>query len=306
MNKPTSAPRPLLAPSLLLLLGAVWGSSFILMKRALFAADGSPLMLATDLAPMRMAFAGTALLPVAWSALRRVRGGQRRWVFASGVIGSLIPAFLFAIAQTQLPSALAGMLNALSPLWTLVFSVFVFRNQAARKQVVGLLVGFAGALWMVTQGETLVVGQSALWPGLLIVVATMFYGMNVNITREKLAGPTGLQLASLSLGFVAVPSWAYLGFSGTFPRVLEHPEGAQAVAMVAVLALVGTAGALALFNQLIALTSSLFAASVTYIIPVFAALWGVADGEALTWGHAVAGAVILGGVGIINAGRRRA
>lgn len=306
MNHTSSVPRPWLAPAVLLLLGAVWGSSFILMKWALFGSDGELVMRPTDLAPMRMAFAGTALVPVAWGALKRVRGGQRKWVFASGVIGSLVPAFLFAIAQTQLPSALAGMLNALAPLWTLVFSVFVFRNRAQPRQVVGLLVGFAGALWMVTRGETLVVGESAWWPGLLIVVATMFYGMNVNITRERLAGPTGLQLASLSLGFVAVPSWVYLGVAGTFPRVLAHPEGAEALVIVAVLAVVGTAGALALFNQLIAMTSSLFAASVTYIIPVFAALWGVVDGEALTWGHAVAGAVILGGVWIINAGRRRA
>lgn len=275
------------------------------MKRALFASGGEPLMAPWDLAALRMAFAGTVLSPVAWGALKRVRGVQRRWVFGSGVIGSLIPAVLFAVAQTQLPSALAGMLNALSPLWTLVFSVFVFRNRAEPRQVVGLLVGFAGALWMVGKGATLQVGESAWWPGLLIVAATMCYGMNVNITREKLAGPTGIQLASLSLGFIAVPSWGYVLVSGTFSRVLAHEEGAMALAAVGVLAVVGTAVALALFNQVIALTSSLFAASVTYIIPVFAAVWGFLDGEALTWGHAAAGAVILGGVAIINAGRRR-
>ena len=290
----------------MLLLGAVWGSSFILMKRALFASTGEALMAPLDLATMRMAFAGTALLPVAWTALKRVRGPQRKWVFASGIIGSLIPAVLFAIAQTQLPSALAGMLNALAPLWTLVFSVFVFRNRAQPRQVVGLLVGFTGALWMVSRGETLAVGESAWWPGLLIVAATMCYGMNVNITREKLAGPTGLQLASLSLGFIAVPSWGYVLASGTFGRVLAQDEGIAAIGAVAVLAVVGTAVALALFNQVIALTSSLFAASVTYIIPVFAAVWGFLDGEALTWGHAAAGAVILSGVAIINAGRRKA
>lgn len=245
-------------------------------------------------------------MPLAWGALKRVRGNQRNWVFASGVIGSLIPSFLFAIAQTQLPSALAGMLNALSPLWTLVFSVFLFQNQVARKQVLGLLVGFSGAMWMVTRGETLHVGENATWwPGLLIVVATMCYGFNVNITRERLAGPTGLQLASLSLGFVALPSWAYVLFGGGFDRVLAHPEGGYAIFMVAVLAVIGTAAALALFNQLIAMTSSLFAASVTYIIPVFSALWGIADGEELTWGHAMAGGIILLGVAIINSGRKK-
>jgi drug/metabolite transporter (DMT)-like permease len=289
----------------LLLLGAVWGSSFILMKRALFATDGSALMAPLDLAAFRMAFAGTALLPVSWGALKRIRGVQRKWVFASGVIGSLIPAILFAVAQTHLPSALAGMLNALAPLWTLVFSVFLFRNHPVKRQVVGLFVGFTGALWMVGKGETLAVaGASALWPGLMIVAATMCYGLNVNITREKLAGPSGIQLASLSLGFIAIPSWGYVLFSQGFHRVLSMPEGATALLLVALLAVAGTAIALALFNQVIALTSSLFAASVTYIIPVFATLWGFLDGESLSLGHAAAGALILSGVAIINSGKK--
>jgi drug/metabolite transporter (DMT)-like permease len=126
------------------------------------------------------------------------------------------------------------------------------------------------------------------------------------MTREKLAGQTGLHLASLSLGFIAIPSWGYVLATGTFGRVLAQDEGGAALVAVAVLAAVGTAAALALFNQVIAMTSSLFAASVTYIIPVFASIWGYLDGEALTWGHAAAGAVILSGVAIVNSGRRRA
>ena len=299
-----------MTPLLLWTLGLLWGSSFILMKLALFDRDGGVLFEPLQLAALRMAIAGTVLMPVAVRFLLRVRtktadGKPTRWgsLAVVALIGSLGPAILFATAQTGLPSALAGMLNALSPLWTLVIALVVFKVHVKPGQFAGLLIGFAGAAWLIA-GQGLGTGDGAMdgltftsaIPAILIVLATMGYGLAINVTRERLIGIPGYAIAALTLGMIALPCWGYVIYSGLPQLVITHPDGMRGLLAIAVLALAGTALALTLFNRLIALTSAVVAASVTYIIPLFAAFWGWLDGEALTWTHLLSGAVILIGV----------
>jgi len=306
-----SSPKKKWAPALiLLLLGFVWGSSFILMKWGLFASDGTALFPPVELAALRIAIAGIALLPISLRHWRKLNREQWIWVSFIGVVGSFIPAILFATAQTALPSAMAGMLNALSPIWTLLIGLAIFGVSIQRNQIGGIAIGFLGTLWLIQaqQSANAIAGsdvQSILVPSILLVIATVCYGISVNITREKLQQITSPVIAACSLGLVALPA-CFVFLSGDIPHlIVAHPDGLQGLAAVAVLGAFGTAGALILFNQLIAWTSAVTAASVTYIIPLFAALWGWWDGELLNTQHLSAGACILIGVWLTNRKTRK-
>lgn len=303
----TNPPRPWAPAALLLLLGFVWGSSFILMKLGLFARDGSPLFAPLDLATLRIFVAGTVLLPVSLKHLHKVTRKDWGPLMVVGLVGSLIPAILFATAQKSIPSALAGMLNALSPLWTLLIAVVVFKVQVQRRQVAGLIIGFVGALVLVASqglGASQFSWANAL-PAMLLIAATLGYGVSVNTVREKLGGLRSYVISALSLGIVAVPAGIWVAAGSEVPRlVMEHPDGLRGLTAIVALAAVGTAGALVLFNQLIQWTNALVAASVTYIIPVFATLWGVWDGEEIGLGQITAGIIILIGVSVTNRKKR--
>jgi drug/metabolite transporter (DMT)-like permease len=290
---------------ILLLLGFVWGSSFILMKWGLFASDGSLLFPPIELAALRIGIAGLTLLPISLRHWRALNREQWLWVSVIGSVGSFIPAILFASAQTALPSAMAGMLNALSPIWTLLIGMAFFGIIVKRNQLGGIAIGFAGTIWLIkaqqsTQELSVFTGQSIVHPSLLLVAATICYGISVNITREKLRGLKSPVIAACSLGLVALPA-SFIFFNGDIPSLIAtHPDGPRGLAAVAVLAAIGTAGALILFNLLIAWTNAITAASVTYIIPIFAAFWGWWDGEQLSMQHLTAGACILLGVWLTN------
>ena len=299
---PTSSqtpPHPWASPFLLVLLGFVWGSSFILMKMGLFAQDGSVLFPPIELAALRMAIAGIVLIPIGWRHWKEVGKHHWKWILIVGFIGSFLPAILFATAQVHLPSALAGMLNALTPLWTLIIGIGVFGMAFHRGQFIGLAIGFIGTaalIWTPLNPTGIFRWTETVLPAALLVVATLCYGISVNITREKLHALRSPVIAACSLGIVIAPAFVVI-FTGTTPQlILTHPDGWTGLAAIALLAALGTAGALVLFNQLIQWTSAVVAASVTYIIPVFATLWGWLDGEPLQMGHLIGGGLILFGV----------
>lgn len=303
-----AAPSSRWTPALiLLLLGFVWGSSFILMKLGLFARDGSPLFPPIQLAALRISIAGGALLPISLRHFRKVPRERWKWIAGVGVIGSFIPAMLFATAQVNLPSAMAGMLNALSPLWTLLIGVALFGVSIHMRQITGIFVGLIGTVWLIAaqagnESARLAFDlDGTVGPALLLVLATICYGISVNITREKLKGIPPPVIAACSLGLVAIPAGIFFATSELPSLIIQHPDGLRGLVAVTVLAAIGTAGALILFNQLIAWTSAVVAASVTYIIPIFAAAWGWWDGEMLTVQHLLAGACILIGVWVTNA-----
>jgi drug/metabolite transporter (DMT)-like permease len=235
--------------------------------------------------------------------VRRIPRDRWRWIAGVGIIGSFIPALLFAMAQVNLPSAMAGMLNALSPLWTLIIGFTAFGTAVQPRQIIGILVGLLGTAWLIwaqagAADPGAALGGEILTPALMLVVATVCYGVSVNITREKLRGIPAPAIAGCSLGLVALPALGIILCNGTPELIAGYPDGMRALMAVGALAAIGTAGALVLFNQLIAWTNAVVAASVTYIIPIFAALWGWWDGEVLTYQQLLAGASILLGVWI--------
>lgn len=289
---------------LLLLLAAVWGSSFILMKIGLFGWQGSPgsapVLNGVQLGLLRMGLAGLVFMPVAW---KRIGNWDRKtWgaLAINGFIGSLIPAMLFALAQTDLPSAMAGMLNALSPLWTLIIAVVFFGTRARIGQIAGLMLGFLGALGLMSLKDG--AGEVHWLAAGMLVMATACYGLSINVVRNRLSGVRPMDISAVALAMTALPSALGFALCGGVSALQAHPEGGHAFLAVGVLAVIGTAMALVLFNALIQKTNVLFASSVTYVIPLFALFWGWLDGELIGWSHAFFGAVVLSGVRLVAKG----
>lgn len=277
---------------ILLLLAFVWGSSFILIKTGLRSFSND------QVAAIRILLASMVLLPFSIKHLKHLKRKDLKSILIVGFIGSFIPSFLFAKAQTQINSSLAGMLNSLTPVFTLIVGLLFHKIMFTWKQVVGLLLGLIGALGLITMGEELSLGNINIY-ALLIVLATIFYAINVNEVKAHLTHLTGIQITSLSFFFIGPVALIYL-LTTSFEESIQQPNWYWHLSAIAALGIIGTAFALLLMNSLIRRVSPIFAASVTYIIPIFAIGWGVIAGERITIVHIICMTIILFGVYMIN------
>lgn len=274
-------------------LALVWGSSFILMKRALV--DFSP----DQVASIRMFASFIFLFPFVIGKASRVEPGQWKYIIATGFLGNGIPAFLFAYAQTKVPSFMAGMLNSLTPLFTMVLGYFIFKNKVTFNQAAGVTLGLLGAIGLIllTSGGRI---EDVSWYPILIVIATICYAGSVNIIRHKLHAVESLVISGFALSIVGPLTGIHLFSTDFIHRLNENPHAWIALGYVLILALFGTAISIVVFNKLIKMSGALFASSVTYLIPIVAMLWGLADQEYMGVVHLLALAAILTGVYLIN------
>ena len=285
---------------LLIALSLIWGSSFILMKRGMFTLDGQTIFSDTQVASLRMIIAGIVLLPFALRSLRILKNRSTfLFLFSIGLLGNLLPAFLFTYAETTISSGLTGMLNSLTPIFALSIGFLIFKQQLTKIQVSGVVIGIIGAVLLVYFGnESKLSGDT---PHMLaIILATLCYGISLNIIKHKLSHLKSIEIASLAFLTVLIPSIVIGFFSGSFVEIQTNENAAEGLFFIAILSIIGTAIALILFNQLIALTSVLFSSSVTYLIPVVAMLIGVAFGESITLIQVASMLVILSGVFVAN------
>lgn len=278
---------------LILLLALIWGSSFILMKRGLssFTFD--------QVAALRMFSAFAVVFPFALKNVRMVKPHQWKFIFTSGMLGNMIPAFLFPFAQTMVASSMAGMLNSLTPVFVLLIGKFVFHISTRRSAIYGVIVGLVSAIVLIlirTQGA---VGSNPAY-GLFIVLACVFYAISVNILRSKLHDLNPITLTGFALMFAGVPCGVYLFTTDFISRLATQPEGWHSFAAICTLGMVGSGLSTILFNKLIKTTSALAASSVTYLMPIVSILWGLWDHESIGIFHLLAMTGVLGGVYLIN------
>lgn len=278
---------------LIIALALVWGSSFILMKKALVD------FLPEQVASIRMFFSFLFLIPFAWNKLKTIRSDQWKYMVGTGLLGNGIPAFLFSFAQTKIPSFLAGMLNSLTPLFTMLLGYVVFRHKQGWIRVMGVLTGLGGAIWLILLSADGKV-ENVTWYPLLVVLATLCYAGSVNIIRHKLHDADSMIIAAGALTAVGPILGIYLFTTDFVERLTTLPGAWLSFAFVLILALFGTTLSLIVFNRLIKISGALFASSVTYLIPIVAMLWGLFDGEALHFLHVAALVAVLGGVYMIS------
>ena len=303
-NKPATAPGVTtpLAWALLLILATIWGTSFILMKKGLVVF--SPM----ELGATRVSVAALLLLPFALRHVGTVERGRFKWLALSGVVGTLIPAFLFAYAETKLASGLAGVLNALTVMFTLLAGALMFGQRLTGLRVLGITLGLVGTVVMLllggSGGTDTPTGEGNAWYGVYILIATMGYGLSVNVIKHRLGGMTPMAVTAVLLLLIGGPALAYLLVGTDFLHKLATVPGAWvAFGYIALLATMSTAVAMVLFNRLIQQSTALFASSSTYLIPIVALAWGALDGEAFNLWHFLGMVIILAGVLIIHRAR---
>lgn len=282
--------KNLLAWVMLIGLALIWGSSFILIKR------GLDIYSAGEVGALRIASAAIFLLPFAIRGIKKLSKKHWKLLFFVGLFGSLLPAFLFAKAQTQLPSSVAGILNALTPLFTMLLGILFFSQKISLQTAVGLMVGFVGTVFLIAAGSGGDLSDLNYY-GLYVVLATIFYGANLNLIKYHISDLRARTITSVSLFIVGPAALTYLLTATDFVYKTINVDGAWlAFSAIVVLGVLGTAIALIIFNQLVKITSPIFTSSVTYIIPIIAVGWGLFDGEQLFMGHYIGMVLIILGV----------
>ena len=281
--------------AILLGLVLVWGSSFILIKKSLlyFTSD--------EVGVLRIVITFLFLLPLAILKVKKIDKKTSWILLISGIIGSVIPSWLFATAQTQIGSSMAGTLNALTPLFTLIVGVIFFGLKTRWFNVLGVIIGLMGAV-----GLILVSSQHGLETNIkysmLIVIASLCYAINVNIIKTHLNHLDSLTITSLTFFFVGIPLLLFVLFASEVPsNIVNKPGTLIGLGYLSILSVVGTGLALIAFNKLIKTTSPVFASSVTYLIPVVAIAWGIIDGEIFKLSYAIWFVIIILGVFLVNA-----
>jgi drug/metabolite transporter (DMT)-like permease len=287
---------------LLIFLSMVWGSSFLLMKKGMVAEDGSNIFSPYQVAALRMGIAGLALLPFMLIHRKEIKKTNLIPAILVGLCGNGIPAFLFTYAETGINTSLAGMLNATTPVFTVLIAVVIFKNKFLALNYVGVFLGFIGALMLVYfGGGSAGMGQSQIFSASLVLIACFLYGTSVNIMRNYLYSVKPIAVTAFSLLSVGIPCLIFLFTTDYFTVLAQHPGAWKAMGFITILSLVGTALSVVIFYYLIRMTSAVFASSVTYLIPVTAMFLGVIEyGEVINIEQFAAIGVIFCGVWLIN------
>ena len=282
----------LLAWGLLLFLSLVWGSSFILIKKSLVSYS------ADQVAAGRIVFAFLAFLPLLIKKYKDVDRQSLLPLIIVGICGSGLPATLYAIAQTQISSSVAGLLNALTPIFAFILAVTLFGKKFKWQQLLGITLGFLGTLFIFfsrSDGNE----QFPVFFGLLIVLATFCYGVSANTVASKLKGLHPLVISTLS--FSVIGPWALIYLCTTdFISITLAGEANLSLMALLTLSLVGTFGANILFFKLIQITDAVFSSSVSFITPIVALGWGFVDGEHISLYFFMALILILSGVFMVK------
>lgn len=284
--------NPLLAWGLLALLAVIWGSSFILVKKSLSIFD------APQVGSLRISAAFLFFLPFFLINLKKIPFQKAHFFLLVGCLGNLFPAYLFSLAGSKLDSGVSGALNSTTPLFTLIVGGLFFGNKITSKQTAGIILGFVGALLLILAGAK---GLAFNWYALYVILATVLYGLNLNITKKHLTGLNLSPFLITSFIFMTIgPVALAVLFSGDFIEKVQRPEALQPLFYTIILGVMGSAIAMVLFNRLIQMTSAVLASSVTYLIPIVAILWGILDGETIQIQHFLGMGIILVGVYLVN------
>ena len=213
-----------MAWALLIILACIWGTSFILMKKGLVVFS------ALELGAIRVSVAALLLLPFALRHVGGVAHSQFKWLVLSGVVGTLLPAFMFAYAETKLASGLAGVLNALTVVFVLLVGALLFGQRLTAQRVLGIGLGLAGTVVMLqlggSGGDATPAGEGNAWYGLYILAATIGYGLSVNVIKYKLSGLSPIAVTSMLLMLIGGPALAFLLLATDFVHKLGRGHGA--------------------------------------------------------------------------------
>jgi drug/metabolite transporter (DMT)-like permease len=272
----------------LITLALIWGSSFILIKKGLVGL--TPMQLGS----LRIIFAAIFLLLIGFKSLAKIPRHQWKYIALTATLGTFFPAYLFAMAQTQIDSSVSSILNSLTPLNTLIFGILAFGLSFRRAQVFGVIIGLVGTFLLIINGALHHPEQNYYY-AILVLVASMCYAINVNLIKKYLSDLSPLSISTGNFLVLLLPAFLVLFFSGFF-EIIADESVQHSVFFVLILGVMGTGIANIIFFKNIQISSPVFATSVTYLIPVVAFGWGLLDNEMLTPVQFLGAFIILFGV----------
>tara|TARA_B100001059_G_C17834161_1_gene586771 strand:+ start:1443 stop:2330 length:888 start_codon:yes stop_codon:yes gene_type:complete len=278
----------------LILLSLIWGSSFILIKKGLIGL--TPLQLGS----FRIIISSVIIFIFGFKSLKGLNKKHWKWLTISGFLGSFFPSFLFAYAELEVDSAIASILNSLVPLNTLLLGYLFFKIKSNSFQVIGVIIGFIGALLLILEGYVINPNNNYNY-SILIILATLMYAANVNIIKRYLNDVRPLTITVANFTAIIVPSFAVLVFSGALnDSTISSSTFLPSLGFVIILSIFGTALAKIMFNTLIQISTPVFASSVTYLMPLVALGWGILDSEIFSINQGLASLLILCGIYLSN------
>jgi len=276
----------------LLILSFVWGSSYILIKKALIGL--SPLQVGS----LRTIISTVLLLAIGYSSLKSIPRDKWKWILITGLV-SFIPPFLFAYAQTEIDSALAAILNSLTPLATLLIGVGFYRFKIDSKQISGVIIGLIGSVLLMYQGSVINPDQNLLYV-FFIIFASVLYAIQVNLLKVHLQDVSAVAITVGNFIFI-FPLAVVIFLMSDYKQIDINDEDVKvALFCLLILSIIGTVFAKILFNKFVQIASPVFASSVTYTLPIVALFWGLIDGEVFTLNQFFATVIILIGVYLAN------
>ncbi|WP_271407042.1 DMT family transporter [Tenacibaculum soleae] len=277
----------------LIVLSLVWGSSFILMKKALIS------LTPIQVGALRILITAIFLLLVGFKSLRKIKKRHYKYVVYTAFLGTFFPVFLFAFAVSGIDSSISAILNSLTPFNTFIFGALIFGFSFKKKQLLGILIGLIGTLVLILKGAELNPNQN-YWYAILVIISSVGYAFNVNIIKKYLSDLDALAITTGNFLLLIVPAFFVLIFSDFFTSFKTNSVSLNSLGYITILAVVGTGVAKVLFNKIVHMSSPIFASSVTYLIPIVAVIWGIIDGEKLGVIQLLAGGIILFGVWMTN------
>ena len=277
----------------LIALSLIWGSSFILIKKALIGLEAS------QLGSIRIIFSSVFIFFIAWKKIFTIKKNEWKWITLSAFLGSFFPAFLFAFAEKEIDSSVASIINSIVPLNTLILGMIIFKIQSTKRQIVGVLLGFFGTYLLISSGLQLNPDQNYNYAG-LVILCSFLYALNVNIIKKYLQHLSALTITVGHFTAIIIPAVLVFLFSDFDFSSLEKEEVKISIFYVFILALFGTALAKIIFNKLIKISSPVFASSVTYSMLIVSIFWGIVDGEKFSIYQLIATFIIVFGVILTN------
>lgn len=274
---------------ILAVLSVIWGSSFILIKKSL--EHFSPYQVGA----LRVLISGVLLSPIAILNRKKFPKKQLKWLLIAAFAGNFIPMFLFPIAETKVSSSIAGIMNSMMPIFTIIVGVFFWKTKTTSWQILGILISFSGVVVLMASGKSSA-EMPVFYVGLLLLAAFL-YAVSVTTVGAKLTHIPAKMMSSFVFFYVLfLPSLVSLYISNFFGEFAFTRENFIGLGFVATLSVMGTGLAMILQYRLMSISNPLFASTVTLIMPVVAVIWGVIDGESFTFFQAVGALIIFGGL----------
>ena len=280
----------------LIVLSIVWGSYFLLIKKALIGV--TPIQVGA----LRMIFTSIFMLLFAFPSIKKIKKKHWKYLVYTALTGTFIPGFLFAFAIYNIDSSIVSILNSFTPFNTLIFGAIVFGLAFKKKQLTGILVGLVGTLILILKGADLHPSQN-YWYAFLVIIASVGYALNANMVKKYLSDLDALAITTGNFLLLIIPATIVLSFTDFFTTYKATETQLNSLGYVAILSIVGTGIAKTIYNKLVQISDPVFSSSVTYLIPIVAIIWGVFDGEILSFIQVLGAVIILFGVYLVNASK---